>query len=111
MQPTNFRAFLRAMASSWFTGMSGPLTVPLTIAAVFVPSNIAKAILGVTAVFCFWAAAYGIWYRERMARNTAEGRRKLEGELHSVTIGQYNGKISCIVNAAIRNTGDPSIAE
>jgi hypothetical protein len=72
MQPTTLRAFVRSLLSSWLTGMSGPLSVPLTIAAVFVPSHVAKIGLGVTAFVCFWGAAYGVWVRERTARNAAE---------------------------------------
>jgi len=52
--------------------MSGPLSVPLTIAAMFVSSDKAKVLLGVTAIVCFWGAAYGVWARERTARNAAE---------------------------------------
>jgi hypothetical protein len=72
MQPIDLRAFVRSLLSSWLTGMSGPLSVPLTIAAVFVPNDVAKVALGVTAFACFWGAAYGVWVRERTARNEAE---------------------------------------
>jgi hypothetical protein len=69
MQPVTLHAFLRAILSSWFTAMSGPLSVPLTIAAVFVENPTARILLGATAFVCFWAAAYGVWARERNARN------------------------------------------
>jgi hypothetical protein len=72
MQPTTMRAFVRAIVSSWFTGMSGPISVPLATAAVFVPSNVAKVGLGITALACFWGAAYGVWARERRVRNGLE---------------------------------------
>jgi hypothetical protein len=54
--------------------MSGPSSVPLAIAAVFVSSQIAKTLLGITAFVCFWGAAYGVWARERSARNAAEAK-------------------------------------
>jgi hypothetical protein len=72
MHPITLRAFMRSLLSSWFTGMSGPLSVPLSIAAVFVSSGIAKIGLGLTAFVCFWGAAYGVWVRERTSRNAAE---------------------------------------
>src|SRR5215469_16768411 len=72
MQPTNIRAFMRSLLSSWLTGMSGPASVPLSIAAMFVSSGVAKVGLGVTGLLCLWGAAYGLWQRERTMRNTAE---------------------------------------
>jgi hypothetical protein len=74
MQATTIRGFLREIVSSWFTGMSGPLSVPLAIASVFVPSDTAKVLLGLTAFACFFGAAYGVWRRERMARNASDVR-------------------------------------
>jgi hypothetical protein len=72
MQPTTPLAFVRSFFSSWLTGMSGPLSVPFAIAAVFVPSHAAKIGLSATALVCFWSAAFGVWVRERTARNAAE---------------------------------------
>ena len=48
--------------------------MPLTIAAVFVPNEIAKVLLGITAFICFWGAAYIVWRREREARNESEAK-------------------------------------
>lgn len=53
------------MSSRWFTAMSGPLTVPATIAALWVESPTAKILLGLTAFICFWASAYWMWNAER----------------------------------------------
>src|SRR5205814_9292510 len=69
---TTFGAFLKAILSSWFTGMSGPLSVPLAVAAVFVPNETIRILLALTAIVCFWAAAYTVWRHERRARNEAE---------------------------------------
>jgi hypothetical protein len=35
---SGFGSFLRAFADSWFTLMCGQLTVPFTIAAIYVPA-------------------------------------------------------------------------
>ena len=45
--------------------MSGPLSVPFAIAAIFVESQTAKILLGLTALACFWASAYYVWKPER----------------------------------------------
>ena len=75
MHPTTLRAFFRAILSSWFLGMSGSLSVPLTVAAVFVPNEIAKVLLGITAFACFWGAAFAVWRREREARKSSDAER------------------------------------
>ncbi|SRR6266851_7484135 len=74
MQSTTLRDFFRAILSSWLLGMSGSLSVPLTVAAVFVPNELAKVLLGVTAFICFWGAAYTVWRREREARNESNNQ-------------------------------------
>jgi hypothetical protein len=45
--------------------MSGGLSVPLAIAAFFVPNDKARGVPAVTATACFIAAAYQIWSAER----------------------------------------------
>src|SRR4051812_14766899 len=69
---TTIRAFLWAIWSSWFALMSGPPTVPLTIAAFYVENTTARIILAVTAVICLWAAAYAVWGKEREERHRVE---------------------------------------
>jgi hypothetical protein len=56
--------FTRAMWGDWLTRMSGPLSVPLAVAAYFVPNDIAKILLGLTAFMCLWVTAYLLWQRE-----------------------------------------------
>jgi hypothetical protein len=69
------RAFWRAMVANWFTAMSGPLSVPAAIIALFVTSEAAKIVFGFMAFACVWASAYWLWRREREVREIAE--RKL----------------------------------
>lgn len=54
--------------------MSGPLSVPLAIAAYFVPNEAARIILGFTAFVCVVFVAFRLWKQERSARNEAEER-------------------------------------
>src|SRR5438046_2823191 len=61
----SFWVFLRAFGGSWFTKMSGPATVPLLIAAMFVRGVIYRVLLLATAIFCAVASAYAVWKRER----------------------------------------------
>jgi hypothetical protein len=63
-QLSGLRAFAGAMSAHWFTAMSGPLTVPATIAALWIESPTAKLLLGLTAFVCFWASAYWMWNAE-----------------------------------------------
>jgi hypothetical protein len=46
--------------------MSGPLSVPAAIAALWVENQTAKILLGVTAFVCIWAAAYAAWQKEHL---------------------------------------------
>jgi hypothetical protein len=57
--------FFRAIWSEWFTAMSGPLSVPATILALWIENPTAKIALWVTAFICVWAAAYAVWKKER----------------------------------------------
>jgi hypothetical protein len=77
---TSFSQFLRALWAQWFSAMSGPLAVPLGIAAVFVESTLAKVLLGGTAVLCLVLAAYFTWRYE--AQKVIELEGKIEPKLH-----------------------------
>jgi hypothetical protein len=108
MQPTTLRAFVRSLLSSWLTGMSGPLSVPLTIAAVFVPSHVVKIGLGVTAFVCFWGAAYGVWAQERIARNAAEATLTKERpyiSIHGISFQHTQGARPPRITYNVTNIG------
>lgn len=66
--------FLRAFGGQWLTKMSGPLTVPFSIAAYFVPHTWAKALFGALAIVCAWVSAYKIWEVERKRINDLSAR-------------------------------------
>jgi hypothetical protein len=88
--------------------MSGPLSVPLTIAAAFVPSHAARVGLGVTAFVCFWGAAYGVWMRERTARNAAEANLA-QMRQHRLEISFAGFGIAIDQNSPLRQVIDVSV--
>lgn len=69
-----FRNYVRAFGRSWLVAMSGPLAVPLTIAAVYVEGNWQKAGWAALAIICAVYASFSIWQTERIARNAAEAQ-------------------------------------
>src|SRR5882762_1191088 len=59
-----FKAFLRAFGENWLTRMSGPLTVPLAIGALFAP-GFYKLLFGTLAIVCGVSSSYEVWRNER----------------------------------------------
>ena len=68
----SFLDFLKAFVSSWLTGMSGAISVPLTAAGIFTTSPWLKAGFIIIGATCALLAAFGIWREERFARTKAE---------------------------------------
>jgi hypothetical protein len=85
-----------AFLHGWATAMSGPLSVPLAIAALWVENNTARALLGVSAFLCVWVAAYGVWRNERIARNAAGIRADEEQRRADAIRAEFNEK-RCIL--------------
>jgi hypothetical protein len=67
-KPAGLREFVRVLFADWFARMSGPLSVPAAVASLWLPNDIARILLGVTAFVCLWATAYVLWKRERDKR-------------------------------------------
>jgi hypothetical protein len=65
MESSSFKNFLKSFGSNWLTGMSGSLSVPITISALFVAPALYKWILAASGVFCLWFSSYRIWANER----------------------------------------------
>jgi hypothetical protein len=61
---SDIKDFTHAVFGDWLARMSGPLSVPAAVSAPFVPNDVLKILLGVTAVICFWVTAYRIWKPE-----------------------------------------------
>jgi len=57
--------FFKAFSGDWLALMSGPPTVPLTIAAFFVPNHLLRVLFGCLAVLCAFVASFRVWARER----------------------------------------------
>jgi hypothetical protein len=57
--------FFKAFSGDWLALMSGPPTVPLTIAAFFVPNRLLRVLFGCLAVLCAFVASFRVWARER----------------------------------------------
>ena len=72
----SFKGFILAFGANWFTKMSGPLTVPFTVGALFAPSTWAKALLAALAIVCGGVASYGVWAQERKKLCAEEEARK-----------------------------------
>lgn len=118
IEPPSPRTFLRALFSSWLTGMSGPLSVPLAITAIIVPGDLLKTGLGLTAFVCIWAAAYGLWKPERLARikaETARTERRLEivfddtDQTYVRPVERLHGPTGEFYWVGIRNAGSVTI--
>lgn len=62
---TGISDFVKAICSDWFSRMSGPISVPAAIVALWVDNDTAKILLGGTAFICLWITAYFVWKRER----------------------------------------------
>ena len=62
---TRFRTYLKAFFSDLLTGMSGPLSVPFVIAALWVSSRTQKTLYAGLAVLCALFASYRVWQKER----------------------------------------------
>jgi hypothetical protein len=61
---SDIKDFVLAVCSEWLTLLSGPLSVPVAVAAFFVPNNIVKILFGLIAFIGVWVTAYRLWKRE-----------------------------------------------
>lgn len=92
MVNTGFLQFLKAFTKSWFTLMSGPATVPFTIAAVFVSQPWLKALLGALALSCAILSSYLVWCNERLAyigEREKNGWPDIRGEAFNFHTGSH----------------------
>jgi hypothetical protein len=61
-----FRIYLKAFFEDTLTGMSGPLSVPFAVLALFVSSHGQKSLYASLTVFCAVFASYRVWRKDRM---------------------------------------------
>jgi len=64
------KEFLKAWWSDWLTRMSGPLTVPFAILALYVSSQSFRVLYAVLAIVCAIYTSYRIWLTERLRVET-----------------------------------------
>jgi hypothetical protein len=72
--------FFMAFNGQWLTRMSGPLTVPFTLLALFLPSSRLKLLFAIMAIVCAAVSSFALWAAEHRARIAAEG--EAQKELH-----------------------------
>jgi hypothetical protein len=66
--------FLRSFWGQWLTRMSGPLTVPFAVLALYTSQTGPKLLFAAMAILCGLVSAYGVWAAERKARINLEKR-------------------------------------
>ena len=71
---TTVWAYLFALTPRVFVSMSGPLTVPFAVLALYVDNAWLKALFGGLAIICVLFAGYLVWRHERMRANRADDR-------------------------------------
>lgn len=110
------RAFLHSFAGTWFSLMSGGLSVPLAVLAFFVGPVPARVVLIITAFVCFCSASYVIWRLERV--KAIDLARKLEptvrltffsDAVEKITITEFVSQYHHI--GQVENTGGTDIKE
>ncbi len=62
---SGLKDFTRAMFGDWLARMSGPLSVPAAVLALWVTGDVAKIIFVLSAFVCVWVTAYRVWKPER----------------------------------------------
>src|SRR5262245_44433012 len=89
---SGFKDFALAVWSEWLTLLSGPLSVPVAVAAFFVPNDMVKILFGLIAFICVWVTAYRLWKREhdRVVEHDEKKRQLLDNiaELRE-KVGEY----------------------
>jgi hypothetical protein len=81
------RKFLAAILSDWLARMSGPLTVPFTMAALLLPSTKGRVLFAVSAVIAALITCYRIWAKEY---ERAEAEKKKNDLAPKINISVYN---------------------
>jgi hypothetical protein len=87
-QPT-LKEFLRVLYTDWTSGVSGSLSVPFTILALYVRNASAKTLFGLLAVLALLVAVYRVWEKERLQllvefqKNSDAERQRREVEMQT----------------------------
>jgi hypothetical protein len=112
-----FWKFLIAISKDWLARMSGPLTVPFTIAAFFVSGTAYKGLFAGLAVAAAVVTCYRIWAQEydragELTRTLQDRKPKLALNIESA-IWVYDADRDFtvfVLSAFLLNRGEASIA-
>src|SRR5580692_8362198 len=104
----DIKHFITSLWASWFTRMSGPLSVPFAFAALYFSDTWTKIAFAFMTFICVWIAAYGVWLQEHVARLQAESRLNLHGlilSFHNVkgVTSSTGGKLHCLIFLSVKN--------
>jgi hypothetical protein len=77
---SDIKDFTHAVGRDWLARMSGPLSVPAAILALWLSNDTAKIILGLTAFICLLVTAYRVWKTEhdKVVEHDARRRQLLD---------------------------------
>jgi len=100
----DIKDFIYAVGRDWLARMSGPLSVPAAILALWLSNDTAKIILGLTAFICLLVTAYRVWKTEhdRVVEHDVRKRQLLDeiSALREKMVGyriemeaDHNGKV------------------
>lgn len=79
------RKFFSAIGRDWLARMSGPLTVPFALAALFLPSAAAKILFAVLAIVAALLTCYRIWKSEYDRAESLEGQLSASDKQSAIT--------------------------
>jgi hypothetical protein len=109
--------FLVSIGKDWLARMSGPLTVPFTIAAFFVSNTAGRGLLAGLAVSAAIVTCYRIWSQEfdraeDLTHTLNDRKPKLSLNIESA-IWVYDAERDLtvfVLSACIMNSGEPTVA-
>jgi hypothetical protein len=94
--------FFSSMFSEWGSGLTGPASIPFTIAALYVQSSLQRIIYGCTAITLAGFSAYRIWAKENTKLEASEQKvSSLQSQLED-----RNPKIQIHVGQVLTNVLD-----
>jgi hypothetical protein len=89
-----FKKFISAIASDWLARMSGPLTVPFTIAAIYGTSAGQRNLFLVLSLAAVLLTSYRVWVKEYVraeAETIKNSKPEIRGEVFDFKKGRFSG--------------------
>lgn len=91
---TNLRTYLRAFFSDWFTGMSGPLSVPFAAIALWSSGRVQKVLWGCLAVAVGVFGSYRVWRKERVDASSQLESLRAEKDASIIALNERVAELS-----------------